>query len=242
MDEMNQQTPTQKPTKLRVLIVVAASLITMVLTAAFVLLGSNNAEEGPTATDEQSENNSSVTASDDGDENDGGKDDELRKIKTMFADTPKVKKESEALIDDLDEAIESMDELIAKANQASNEDCELVQIYFEIDKLKLVIKKGNVGQHLEAFSKAVEADILGQEFAWEPEEETLEEDFDFTALDENVLGADFDAEATDTGKELKTEIIKLRQRQRKILDQTRRLKIIDSRQALIDPSCSPITY
>ncbi len=226
--------------RLQVIIIVISALLVSAVSAATVF-GFSQAAPQPgvelpdSSTNPPAEDEASIDESDDDDE-------ELQAIRETFADEVKIKKETETLIDEMDEAITAMDLLIKKANQTSNEGCELLQVYLEIDQLKLLIKRDGAGWRLENFVKAVEAGILGEEFLWEVEEETLGEDFNFTALDESVLGDDFNDAATPAGKALRTEIIKIRQRQRKIVDQAFRLEVIDERQALIDPACKPIFH
>ena len=167
---------------------------------------------------------------------------ELLTLRETFADEAKTREETETLIGELDEAIHAMDLLIEKAEQTSNEGCELLQVFLEIDQLMLSVKREGAGLRLETFAAAVVAGILGEEFVWQVEDETPADDFDFTALDESVLGDNFEQTATPAGQALREEIIRLRQRQRKILDQTRRLGAIDERQALLDPDCEPIFH
>ena len=167
---------------------------------------------------------------------------ELLTLRETFADEAKTREETETLIGELDEAIHAMDLLIEKAEQTSNEGCELLQVFLEIDHLKLSVKREGAGLRLETFAAAVVAGILGEEFVWQVEDETPADDFDFTALDESVLGDNFEQTATPAGQALREEIIRLRQRQRKILDQTRRLGAADERQALLDPDCEPIFH
>ncbi len=76
----------------------------------------------------------------------------------------------------------------------------MIQVFLEIDQLKLSIKREGAGLRLETFDAAVEAGVLGEEFVWEVEDETLDEDFDFTALDESVLGDNFEDTATPVGQ------------------------------------------
>ena len=227
--------------RLQVIIIVISALLVSAVSAAAVFGFSQAAPEPgvelpDSSTNPPAEDEASIDESDDND------DEELQAIRETFADEVKIKEETETLIDELDEAITAMDLLIEKANQTSNEGCDLIQVFLEIDQLKLSIKREGAGLRLETFVKAVEAGVLGEEFVWEVEDETLAEDFDFTALDESVLGDDFEDTATPVGQALKEEIIRLRQRQRKLVDQARRLNAIDERQALLDPACEPIFH
>ena len=226
--------------RLQVVIIVISALLVSAVSAATVF-GFSQAAPQPgvelpdSSTNPPAEDEASIDESDDDDE-------ELQAIRETFADEVKTREETETLIDELDESITAMDLLIEKANQTSNEGCDLIQVYLEIDQLRLSIKREGAGLRLETFVEAVEAGILGAEFVWEVKDETLDEDFDFTALDESVLGDNFEDTATPVGQALREEIIRLRQRQRKLVNQARRLNAIDERQALLDPACEPIFH
>ncbi len=223
--------------KLQIAIIAIAALLVFVAAAA-VTFGSPQAAPEPGAEPPDPLADSPV-------EDEASVDEELlalQAIRETFADEAKTREETETLIDELDEAITAMDLLIEKANQTSNEGCDLIQVYLEIDQLRLSIKREGADLRLETFVEAVEAGVLGEEFLWEVEDETLDEDFDFTALDESVLGDNFEDTATPVGQALREEIIRLRQRQRKLVDQARRLNAIDERQTLLDPACEPIFH
>lgn len=223
--------PPGQSLRLRVVIIAVAILSTLAVTAALVFASSEPDEEVVAGEPvEQSEQSEQSPPDDETDE-------QQRKLAEIFAGSAKTKKEADALISGLDEGIATMDQLLKKAEQASS-DCELAKAMFEIDELQLSANEGDTLQRMQAFSEAVKAGILGREFVWQPPAETPGSDFDFTVLDESVLGEDFAAEATETGKELKEEIIKLRQRQRKALEQTRRLEVLDDRRPALDSSCN----
>ena len=163
-----------------------------------------------------------------------------QELEEMFADSAAIKQEAEALIEEMDGAIAAMDELLTRGETASDETCDLLAVILEIDALSLKSKKGGLAEQSRSFSEAVEQKILGQEFSLTIDEGILDADFDYTILDESVLEADFDVTATAGGKQLKKEIIQLRQRSKKLTSQSYRLQDLDQRAtALAARGCQP---
>ena len=199
--------------------------------------------------DEQPDSDNSLTGEEEAENNNdqnGNEEDaseaKLAEVRAMFDSTPKIKEETEFLIAGLDPVIEKADQLIARAGQVSDKDCRLIQIYFEMDGLMSDVANSEIGSKLDAFVLAIESDILSWEFDWQPRENETVDDFDYTAIDQSILGENFDSRASKVGQELKTIIIQLRQRQKKMYYQSLQLAAVNEQRALLDTECKPIIH
>ena len=230
---------------LRVAILVAIVGITGILTFTFINVSNGSQplpkepadlEQGAVAEQAEEEVKDSIDTDDDtpGREHAFSK----QQLETMFSSPANIRQEAEALLGDMGVAIEKMDELLAVAEAADLESCDLLQSYLEIDLLVLANKKGDLARRAVAFLAASKQGILGSEFNLAIDEGILEEDFDYTEIDASVLTQDFDTQASTSGRELKEEIIKLRQRSKKISSQTHRLDQVNAQYELLDPNCS----
>ena len=206
------------------------------LLLAFVLAGRTEpevvAELASTSAEETSEVETSEAETDEGEFS-------QQKLETMFAGPAEIRDEAEALVADMDQAIADMDKLLTEA-EAVGETCELEQIYQEIDSLTLTHKRGELGQRTNAFLAAVQQGVLPDEFSLSIDEGILDPDFDFKALDESILPEGFEENASETGQDLKPEIIKMRQRAKKIASLTRRLEALDEKRKTLEPQCNVV--
>ena len=162
-----------------------------------------------------------------------------KELEAMFAGPAEIKEEAEALVADMDQAIADMNSLLTEA-EAVGETCELEQIYQEIDSLTLTHKRGELGQRTNAFLAAVQQGVLPDEFSLSVDEGILNPDFDFKALDESILPEGFEENASETGQDLKPEIIKMRQRVKKIASLTHRLEALDEKRKTLEPQCNVV--
>ena len=224
----------------RQVIVVRAGLLVMAACAglllAFVLTGQGEAEVVPEPVSTPAEETSEPEA---GETEINEEEFSRQELETMFAGPAEIRDEAEALVADMDPAITDMDKLLTEA-EAVGETCELEQIYQEIDSLALSHKRGELGQRTNAFLAAVQQGVLPNEFSLAIDEGILSPDFDFKALDESILPEGFEENASETGQDLKPEIIKMRQRVKKIASLTHRLEALDEKRKTLEPQCNVV--
>ena len=80
---------------------------------------------------------------------------------------------------------------------------------------------------------------LADKFSLSIDEGILDPDFDFKVSDENILPDGFEENASETGQELKPEIMRMRQRAKKA-SLTHRLESLDENREILEPQCNVI--